>query len=341
MKESQPYRIAGLALAVAIGLTGHALAEDFYAGKRVIMIVGAPPDGSYATYSRTLANHLPKHIPGNPTIELEYRGGGGGGLDTANYMDNAAPQDGTAFGITQQTIPVNQFIRPKSGRYDVTKWQWVGGIAPVRNMLALWHACPVQSIEDAKKEATKVGATAKSSPMFIVPQMMNHFLGTKFDIVLGYDGVAATNLAMEQGEICGRGASWVSVLSGAPHYAEKKLLKPIVVDGAKRDPALPDVPTLLELAQTDEQRQAFQVVAASATFGRSYFFPAGAPKEAVETMRKAFEETMKDPDFLAEAKAQKISVEPVSAEELQQAVEELTKIPPETLQAIGKVMAGS
>ncbi len=332
-----------LGLAAVAAFTGGSFAEaqDFYAGKRLVMAVGAPPTGSYGAYSRVLANHLGKHIPGNPTIEIDYRGGGGGGLDTAIYMEKAVPRDGTVFGVTQQTIPVNQFLTPPDQlRYDVTEWEWIGGIAHNRNMLALWQACDAKTLEDAKTIPTKVGATGQSSPMFIVPQVMNHYLGTKFDIVLGYSGVAATNLAMEQGEICGRGASWVSVVSGAPHYIEQNLFVPIVVDGATRDPAIPDTPTLLELAETDEAREAFEVVAASAVFGRSYFFPPGVPEEAVTVMREAFEATMKDPAFLEEAAASNLAIEPVTAEELEAALVRLAQIPRETLDSVGAVMRG-
>lgn len=332
--------VAAAAAAVAFtGLPGAAAAQDnFYAGKTVTIVVGAPPTGSYGSYTVLLANHLGKHIPGNPNVVTNFQGGADGGLGTAQYMEKAAPKDGTYIGITQQTIPVTQFLQPDVGNFDVTTWQWIGGIAPIRNMLSLWHTSPAQTIEEAKETEVRVAATSSSSPMYIVPHMMNEFLGTKFDIILGYDGVGGSNLAMEQGEVHGRGASWASVVIRTPHYIEDNLLHPIVVDGATRDPAIPDTPTLIELAPDKETRQVFQLLAASATFGRSYFFPAGVPEDRVEIMRKAFSDTMTDPAFLAEAEAQHISIEPVTAEELTMAVEELEEIPPHVVKRAAEAM---
>ncbi len=321
---------AGIKLLAGVALTTFfsvAHAADFYAGKTITMVVGASSSGSYARYSNVLAKHMGKHIPGNPTIKVDFRGGGSGGLTAANFLDNAVPKDGLFFGITQQTIPLNQVLDPEKGNYDAGSWQWIGGISPVRNMLSLWHTAPAQTIEEAKKTEVKVGATGTSSPMFLVPHMMNEFLGTKFKIILGYDGISGTNLAMEQGEVQGRGASWLSVVQRTPQYIEKKLLKPIVVDAATRDPMIPNVPTLTEVAPDEATKQVFQLLSSASVIGRSYFFPNGVPGERVAIVRKAFMETMKDPDFLAAAKKGRVTVEPVSHEELAEAVAGLKKMP--------------
>lgn len=340
MTVSRRTFVSATAAATMLAMGAPALAQDdFYAGKTVTIVVGAPPTGSYASYSLLLANHLGKHIPGNPSVVTDFQGGADGGLSTANYMERAAPKDGTFIGITQQTIPVNQFLQPDTSHYDVSSWEWIGGIAPIRNMLSLWHTSPAQTIEEAKETEVRIGATSTSSPMYIVPHMMNVFLGTKFKIILGYDGIGGANLAMEQGEVHGRGASWASVTIRTPHYITDNLLTPLVVDGATRDPAIPDTPTLIELAPDEETRQVFQLLAASATFGRSFFFPPDTPQERVETMRKAFMETMSDPDFLAEAEKQNISIEPLTAEELETAVQELGEIPSEVVQRAAEAMA--
>lgn len=329
------------AAAVSVtGLAGTAIAqENFYEGKTVTIVVGSPPTGSYASYSVLLANHLGKHIPGNPNVVTDFRGGGDGGVGSSQYIEQAAPKDGTYFGITQQTIPVNQYLQPDVGNYDVGTWQWIGGISPIRNMLSLWHTSPAQTIDEAKETEVRVGATSSSSPMYIVPHMMNVFLGTKFNIILGYDGIGGANLAMEQGETQGRGASWASVVIRTPHYIEDNLLKPIVVDGATRDPALPDTPTLIELAPDQDTRQVFEFLAASSIFGRSYFFPPQVPSDRVEIMRQAFVDTMNDPEFLAEAAASNINIEPVSAETLASAAASLADVPEAIVQRAAEAMA--
>jgi tripartite-type tricarboxylate transporter receptor subunit TctC len=333
--------LAGAAIAAAFALPGAAIAQaDFYAGRTLTLVVGAPPTGSYAAYARLLANHLGRHIPGNPVIELNFRGGGDGGLGTSQYMEQAAPADGLHLGITQQTIPVSQVIQPDVGDFDVRTWQWVGGMAPLRNMLGIWHTAPGQTIEDAQRMELRVGATSVSSPMYIVPRMMNEFLGTRFNIITGYDGVGGTNLAMEQGEIHGRGASWASVINGAPHYIEQNLFRAMVVDGATRDPAIPYAPTLMELAPNEEVRQVFELLAASATFGRSFFFSQNVPADRVEIIRRAFEATLQDEAFLAEARQQRLAIELVSHQDLQAQVDALFQIPPEVVARAAAVMSG-
>jgi tripartite-type tricarboxylate transporter receptor subunit TctC len=202
----------------------------------------------------------------------------------------------------------------------------------------VWHTAPAQSLEEATQKEVIIGATGRNSPTFTVPQALNEILGTKFKFVLGYNGAADLNLAMERGEIQGRGASWISVVTQAPQYIEQKKIKPLVVDGLTRDPLLPDVPTLVELAKTPEQKAALLMICGSSEFARAVFLPPGVSQDRVDALRRAFDATMKDPDFLAEAQRLMIPVEPNSGENLDKIAKEIVATPAQAITLAKKLL---
>jgi tripartite-type tricarboxylate transporter receptor subunit TctC len=320
-------------------------AEDqiaaFYLGKTITLTVAAGAGGSYDVYARALADHYGRHIPGQPSVVVKLTSGVGGGIATAIQLENTAAKDGTIIGMTQQTNLVSQLTETAAmGKYDVGKWQWLGLMAPVRNMLAVWYTAPAQTLEQAKQKEVVIGATGRASPTFSVPQALNQLIGTKFKMVLGYQGVNDLNLAMERGEIQGRGASWSSVMLQAPNYIIEKKLKPLVVDGLTREPSLPDVPLLVDLATTDQQRQAVRLMSSAAEFGRAIFAPPGVPAERVEALRRSFDATMRDPQFLAEAEKLQLPIEPARGEELQRITKDVLATTPEAI-AYARDLMGS
>ena len=255
--------VAGLACASA-GASAQDL-TSVYKDKDISFIIGSDPGGSFDPYARALANHMPKYIPGNPKIIVKFGGGQGGGIQSANQLHNTAPRDGLTIGMVQQTIVLNQVLQPQFARYDAREWYWLGNMAPVRNMLALWHTAPAQTIEEAKKVEVIIGATGQASPTFIVPDAMNKFLGTKFKMVMGYKGAADLNLAMQRGEIQGRGASWLSVQLAMPAEIKEGKIKPIVFASITREPSEPDVPTLAELMTNPLHKSAAEFLSANPT----------------------------------------------------------------------------
>ena len=316
-------------------------AQDFFAGKSISVLVGAGAGGSYDVYARTLANHMPRYIPGQPTMVVKIAGGVGGGVATAVQMEHSVPKDGLTIGIVQQTNVTSQVTEDEvKGRYDVTKWHWIGNMAPLRNMLGVWHTAPTQTLEDAKKIETIIGATGRNSPTYTVPAALNQLIGTKYKIVLGYNGTADLNLAMERGEIHGRGANWISVVISAPQYIEQKTFKVLVVDGLTRDPTLPDVPTLLELAQGENEKAAVRLISASGEFARAFFVPPGTPPERVTILRRAFDATMKDAAFLAESQKLKMEIEPSDGATLDRLAKEIVNSSPQAI-ALAKELIGS
>jgi tripartite-type tricarboxylate transporter receptor subunit TctC len=304
----------------------------FYAGKTITLTVASSPGGSYDIYARALADHFGRHIPGNPTVIEKLTSGVGGGVATAIQLEHTALRDGTVIGMTQQTNLVSQLTESSvQGKYDAGTWNWLGLMAPVRNMLAVWYTAPAQSIEEAKSKSVIIGATGRASPTFTVPQTLNEIAGTKFTFVLGYQGAADLNLAMERGEIQGRGASWSSVIIQAPQYITQKKLKPLVVDGLSREPTLPDVPLLIDLATNEKQKGAVRLMSSAADFGRAIFAPPGTPPDRVDALRRAFDETMKDPEFLAEAERLQLPIEPRTGEYLMQVTKTVLATSPDAI----------
>ena len=278
-------------------------AAPFYAGKTVTISVGAGAGGSYDLYARALANHLGRHIPGEPQIVVKLGGGVGGGVATAIQVEHSAPRDGTVIGMVQQTNVTGQLTESAvAGKYDVSKWRWIGGMASLRNFLGVWFTAPAQSLEEAKTKEVIIGATGRNSPTYTVPAALNELLGTKFKMVLGYNGAADLNLAMERGEIQGRGASWISVVLQAPNYISDHKLKPLVVDGLTRDPLLPETPTLLELATTEEQKAAVRLISASAA-------NAGSDRVASNAARKVATRSSGTPGGAKNARAKSAEAE--------------------------------
>ncbi|HET9149922.1 MAG TPA: tripartite tricarboxylate transporter substrate-binding protein [Alphaproteobacteria bacterium] len=312
--------------------------SDFYRGKTITLQVGAGAGGSYDIYARTLAEHMPEHIPGKPSLIVKMAGGAGGGLPTANQAQNTMARDGSAIVMTQQTIVANQLLYPKSAHYDVRTWNWIGLMAPTRNMLAVWHTAPAQTLEEATKKEVIIGATGRASPTYLVPQILNEMLGTKFKIVIGYNGVADLNLAMERGEIQGRGASWISVMTQAPQYITEHKLKPLVVDGLTPEPSIPDVPLMVDVAKTPQDKETMAFISSAAQFGRSVFAPPKVPADRLKALRAAFAATMKDPAFLAVAKSRKIPIEPQGGDVLRKTAAKIVASSPQAVAAARKLM---
>ena len=304
-------------------------AAEFYRGRSISFIVGSAPGGSFGPYAQALSDHMPKYIPGNPNIIVKFAGGQSGGLQVANQMQNTVTRDGLTMAMTQQTIVLHQMLQPEYAKYDAREWFWLGNMAPVRNMLAVWHTARAHSVEAAKSVEVVIGATGPSSPTYIVPNILNKFVGTKFKIVTGYKGVADLNLAMQRGEIEGRGASWISVQLTMPQEIVDKQIIPIVFASITRDPSAPDVPTMAELITDPRHRKVAEFLSAKSDFGRSVFLPPGVPAERAAALRLAFEETMKDKGFLADAAKMKLYIEPISADVLEKITREIVEAPKE------------
>lgn len=296
---------------------------DFYRGKTVNVLIGVGVGGEYDIQARLVARHIGKHIPGNPTV-VPQNMTGAGGLRMINYLYNVAPKDGTAIGMVANSFPAMQAAGIAGVQFDAAQMQWIGTIAPVVETMAVWSASGVKSIEDARKREVVAGASGRGAITFIYPQMMNEFLGTKFKIVTGYPGGNQINLAMERGEVEARNNTWSSwKATKAAWLAEKKIT--VIAQAGPRAADL-DAPSVEDAASTPEERQLIELVVSGTQLGRPLATNA-APAERVAALRAAFAATMKDPEFLAEAKSLNFEVDPVVGEKMQRVVEKVLATP--------------
>ena len=305
---------------------------DFYKGKSITFLVGSGAGASYDFYARTLAENMGRHIPGAPKIVVKTTGGQSGGRDVAESMSNSVAPDGLTIAMTQQTVVLHQVLEPKFARYDARRWYWLGNMAPIRNMLLVWHTSKAQSVEQAKSNEVAIGATSTSSPTYIVPNILNRFAGTKFKIITGYKGVADLDLAMRRGEIEGRGASWLSAQLALATEIQEKKVRAIVFASRTRDPSAPDVPTMSEAMPDEKGRRVANFLAAESDFGRSVFISGSVPEDRAKALRTAFEATMKDPEFLAMAAKLKLDIEPTSGDSLAALTLDVVNAPAEIIE---------
>src|SRR5436305_2089541 len=327
------------AAALAIALTGtHGKAsaqsvEQFYKGKSIELAIGYPPAGSNDVYARLLARHLGKHIPGNPTIVPQNRPGAGSFLTLA-YVYGVAPKDGSVIGIGAPTAPLDEKLGTQGVRFKTAELNWIGRIDSLINIVFTWHTSPVKTVDDAFKTEAKLSGTGVGSTVSIYPTVMNQVLGTKFKLIMGYKGSNDAQLAVERGEVEGHSTSWTAVKVAHQDWRPDKKINILVQFSIKKHPELRDVPTVVELARNDEERQVLSAVVNAAEIGTAFFTSPGVPKDRVETLRRAFDATMKDPDFLAEAAKTQLSVGPLTGEELQKLVAEVAAIKPDILEKV-------
>ena len=229
-------------------------AGGFLLGRQVTLVVPTGPGGGYAIYGQIFSRYFGNHIPGNPTLIVQYMPGGGGNV-AANYLYNVAPKDGSVIASLFSTLTVTQALQPSGAHFDATKFSWIGSIAPMVNAIGVWQKAPALTIEDAKVKQVIIGATGKSADLYIYPKIMDAVLGTKFKIVLGYDSSGAILLAMQSGEVQGMAMGLEAWYAMRPEWIKNKDVVLIAQTGIKRDPLLADVPTLVELAPSSEGKQ--------------------------------------------------------------------------------------
>jgi len=307
--------------------------EQFYKGKQIELAIGYPPAGSNDVYARLLARHLGKHIPGNPTVVPQNRPGAGSFL-ALGYVYNVAPKDGTVIAIGAPTAPLDEKLGSQGVRFKTAEFNWIGRIDSLINIVFLWNTSPVKSVADAQRIESKLSGTGVGSTVSIYPTVMNNVLGTKFKLIMGYKGSNDAQLAVERGEVEGHSTSWTAVKVAHPTWRPEKTINIIVQFALKKHPELPEVPTVVELARNDEERQILRAVMNATEIGTAFFTAPSVPSDRVETLRRAFDATMKDPEFLAEAQRTKLTIGPLPGEELQKLVSEVSALSPALLEKV-------
>jgi tripartite-type tricarboxylate transporter receptor subunit TctC len=332
MASKTIFRLLGTTFGVLIFASAPAWAADpvaeFYRGKQIRFVIRTPPGGDYDQYSRLFARFMAKHIPGGPTI-LPVNMPGGGGIVAANYMAQVAPHDGTVIGIISQGLAADQALGMSSQlKADLTKFNWIANIVYSPQLLVVWHTSPTKTLEDAKKRETTIGTTGAGSASVQYPAFFNNVLGTKFKIVFGYPGGQAIDLAMERGEVEGRGTNpYTGYMSAKPTWIPEKLIIPLIQSGLAKDPALPDVPLLLDQPVKPEDKPLLEFMSRAATVGRPLGTTPDVPADRVAALRAAFDATVKDPAFIAEAKYEHLDIAPMSHDKLAEIIAGLLNAP--------------
>ena len=312
-------------------LAGSAWAQpvaDFYRGKTVNVWIGYGPGGGYDLSARVLARHMGRHIPGAPSI-TPINMPGGGGIISANYVGQVAPKDGTILTMVSQGLPIDQALQLNSSlRVDMRSFNWIGNLVNANQLLVVWHTSKVKTLEEAKKTETLIGSTGAGSVSVQLPAFYNNVLGTKFKIIMGYQGGQEVDLAMERGEVDGRGTNtYTGYQTSKPHYLSQKLIVPLIQVGMEKEPELPDTPLMLDQPVKPEDKPLLEYMSKAITVGRPVATTPGVPADRVAALRKAFEDTLKDPEFIAEAKQQNAEVRPMTGKVLEATIRDLIEAP--------------
>lgn len=313
---------------------------DFYRGKTLTLTVGYSVGGGYDTYARILARHMGKHIPGNPAIVVQNLPGAGS-LKAANVLYNIAPKDGTAFGMFGRGIALEPLIgSSNAAQFDATKFLWLGSGTDEAAVVVTWHAKGIKTWADMLTRPFTVGGEGTGSDPDVYALMLKNVFGVKLKLVSGYPGTAEMALALERGEVDGRASwSWTSLKSLKPEWiAGNKINLPVQLNLTKSSD-LPNVPLVGDYATSDRQRQILKIVLSRQTMGRPFMAPPGIPAERQAALRKAFDDTMKDGEFLAEAKARGQEVNPVTGVQLDKLLAELFATPKDAVEETKKAIA--
>lgn len=310
---------------------------DFYRGKTISLIIGTSAGNDYDYRGRLIARFIGRYIPGEPTV-VPRNMPGGGGIQAANWVANIAPRDGTVVHMIMQNMMAAQAVQLPGIEFDTRKLIWLGNTTSAPNVINSWHTSGITSIEQVKTKELVVGAPMGTAGA-LYPTLLNAVAGTKFKVVMGYPGGNEVNLAMERGEVNGRGSnSWASWKSTKPDWLRDKKINILVQVGLKRHPDLPDVPLLLELATNDADRKLLEFFSADTDLSRSLITTPGVPADRVEALRRAFDAVVKDPDFLAEAARAAMDISPATGEVSQKIAESIVTAPPDVIARAKQLM---
>jgi tripartite-type tricarboxylate transporter receptor subunit TctC len=307
--------------------------EEFYKGKSIDLVIGYPPGGSNDTWGRILARHIGKHVPGKPNVVPKNMPGAGSFL-AVNQVFNVLPKDGTIIGIGAPTMALDEKLGSQGVRFKTAELNWLGRVDSLINMVFMWKTSPVKTFADAQKTEATLSGTGAGSTVSIYPTVMNNVFATKFKLVMGYRGSNEAMLAVERGEVEGHSTSWTALKVAHPDWIRDKSVNLLVQFSIKRHVDLPDLPTAVDLARNDEERQVLSAIMNAAEVGTAFFTTPGIPADRLTALRRAFDATMKDADFLAEVEKIRLGVNPITGEELQKLVAEVSDLSPALLDKV-------
>jgi tripartite-type tricarboxylate transporter receptor subunit TctC len=336
-------RAAVVALALAVAPASTAWAQDatpFYKGKTIRIVISTGVAGGYAEYARVLAEHMGRHISGQPSFIVQSMPGAGG-LLAANHLYAQAPRDGTTIGIVHSSVPLTPLWGNKGVRFDTLKFNWIGSFDRTDGMCIAWHASPIRTWADMLAKDYTVGSSGAGSQMDTYPAILNRLFGTRIKVIAGYKDGTDVYLAMERGELDGRCGGQLTVIkSTRPHWlTEKKFHVPILI-AEKRNAEFPETPTIMEFVKNEATRKQLELLMLTQNLDRPVMLPPEVPRARVEELRAAFEATLADPAFRADIDRKNLHVDPTRGEDMARALAAAFALPADIIAGAREMMSG-
>lgn len=308
--------------------------SDFYTGRTITISVGFGAGGGYDLYARTIARHIGGHVPGKPNVVVKNVPGAGG-LILVNALYNAAPRDGSELGTFSRTIPLDPLLRDVKSQFDPVKLGWLGSPSSEVSACVGWHTARAKSVADLGTTEMLMAGTGPATDATTYPLLFRAVLGLKFKVINGYQGGADSVLAMEKGEVDGFCPwGWAGIAASRPDWLRDKKINVLMQLGLRKHPAHPEVPLVLDLAKSPADRQALELMMSPHLFARPFATPPGIPADRLAALRVAFEATVKDPAFVADAEKLNLEVEYVSGAEILAVLERLYATPKEIVERV-------
>lgn len=339
MRFRTEFAIVGALCALFASSVNAQTVADFYRGKTMTLLVGTSSGNDYDYRARLVARHMSRHIPGEPIIVVRNLPGGGG-IVAANNLARLAPKDGTVMLASMQNVATIQALGSPGIDFDARSFNWLGNTSDSPNAIVTWHTTGVTNMEQAKQKDLIMGGQMGTATLYYMTAM-NALLGTKFKIVTGYPGGNEVNLAMERGEVGGRGNSFASWYSTKPDWVAGGKIRFLVQVGLKSDTRHLDVPLLVELAKNDFDRKVLAFISADTANSRPIATTPSVPIDRVDALRRAFDATMKDSSFLAEAAKENMDISSSSGEDAQKVVADILDAPPAVVARAKEIIEGT
>ena len=309
--------------------------EEFYKKTQLSVYVGSGAGGGFDEIARVFSVHFARHLPGQPSPIVKNMPGAGGLLNE-NFMYAQAPRDGSAIAAPFNTVFMLPLFGDPAAKFDARKFTWIGSLDKQTGTCVVWHTSDIKTLEDASKREVQVGATGVNATPAIFSNMMNTLFGTRFKVISGYT-TNEMRFALERGEtegVCG--LAWQTYKAVQPNWVENKLIRPIAQMGLVKNRDLPDVPLAIEMLKDPVERKVFELVVLPQEFGRPFIAPPGVPADRAAAMIKAFSETLADPAFIADAAKIRLSLDPLTGEEIMRLLDEAHAAPKDVIDRAAK-----
>ncbi|HEY2134774.1 MAG TPA: tripartite tricarboxylate transporter substrate-binding protein [Xanthobacteraceae bacterium] len=313
--------------------------EGFYRGKQLTLLIGSGVAGGYDTYARVFARHFANHLPGEPSV-VPKNVPAAGGLTAANTLYNVSARDGLTIAALTNGVAMDPLFGNPAARFDAEKFNWIGSIGKLQNICATWFRSPIKTVAAMREREVVVAAAGATSNTAIVPHVLNALLGTRFRVIAGYDPGAGLNLALEGREVEGIcGLSWSTLKASRPDWIREQKLNVILQMGFDKLPDLANVPSARDLVSDPASRQVLDLILIRQEMGRPYVAPPGVPADRVAALRAAFDATMRDPEFLAEAQRFQMEIDPLTGDQIGALLARAYGSPPDIVRRAAELVA--